>query len=30
VEAKSDGETLTLTIVRAGQRQQIVVGTERR
>ncbi len=30
VEAKADGETLTLTIVRAGQRQQIVVGTERR
>lgn len=29
VEAKADGESLTLTIVRAGQRQQIVVGTER-
>ena len=29
VEAKADGETLSLTIVRAGQRLQVVVGTEK-
>ena len=29
VESKADGETLTLTIVRGGQRQQVVVGTEK-
>jgi serine protease Do len=29
VEAKAEGETLTLTIIRGGQRQQVVVGTEK-
>jgi S1-C subfamily serine protease len=29
VDAKNDGETLTLTIVRTGQRLQVVVGTEK-
>lgn len=29
VDAKADGETMMLTIVRTGQRQQVVVGTEK-
>jgi len=29
VDAKTDGETIALTIVRTGQRLQIVVGTEK-